>query len=259
MLASAFRCKGEANRLALSVAGIVLVAGIASMEYFAGAILLLSYLLYVKIQQAQLLGGSVRVSAQQMTDVDALVKTAATRLDVEVPQVFVRQDPTLNAFALGTWGRKAIVLHSALVEALTPEELLGIIGHELSHIKCRHTLWLVFLQPGVQVPFFSQAFAFLFMSWSRKAEYTCDRGALLASRNLETCVTAFAKMAVGAQLYQRLNLPSLIHQGTELREDSLTGLAEMLQTHPFLVKRIQALWHFHSSEIYAKLIATHPD
>lgn len=47
-------------------------------------------------------------------------------------------DPTLNAFAV-PGGH--IVVHSGLIEAAeTPEEVLGVLGHELAHVTERHSL-----------------------------------------------------------------------------------------------------------------------
>ncbi len=58
-------------------------------------------------------------------------------------------DPTLNAFAL-PGGH--VVVHSGLVlEAETPEEVLGVLGHEIAHVTERHSLRQVVSAAGVYV------------------------------------------------------------------------------------------------------------
>ena len=51
---------------------------------------------------------------------------------------FVARDPSINAFAIpgGT-----IVVHSGLIEAAkTPEQLAGVLAHEIQHVEQRHSL-----------------------------------------------------------------------------------------------------------------------
>src|SRR5205085_10803395 len=52
------------------------------------------------------------------------------------PQVYVIDDPSPNAFATGiSPNRAAITATTGLLEIMNREELEGVIGHEMSHIK----------------------------------------------------------------------------------------------------------------------------
>jgi heat shock protein HtpX len=52
------------------------------------------------------------------------------------PQVYVIEDPSPNAFATGiSPSRAAITATTGLLEIMNREELEGVIGHEMSHIK----------------------------------------------------------------------------------------------------------------------------
>ena len=67
----------------------------------------------------------------------------ASLLQVEVPELYIRQDPTPNAYTLAITGRKPfIVMHTSLVECLSPAEVQCVLAHELGHLKCNHGIWL---------------------------------------------------------------------------------------------------------------------
>ncbi len=54
----------------------------------------------------------------------------------QMPKVYVIDDPTLNAFAVGYRQRKAAVaVTSGLLKRLNRDELQGVIAHELGHIR----------------------------------------------------------------------------------------------------------------------------
>jgi Zn-dependent protease with chaperone function len=60
---------------------------------------------------------------------------AAAILDLpEVPEIYLSSNLQLNAIATGV-ERYRIVLYAPLVDLLTEDELLAIIGHELGHVK----------------------------------------------------------------------------------------------------------------------------
>jgi len=59
----------------------------------------------------------------------------------KMPDVYVVDDPSLNAFATGRNPEKAAVaVTSGLLQHLNRDELQGVIGHEIGHIKNRDTL-----------------------------------------------------------------------------------------------------------------------
>lgn len=211
----------------------------------------------VWIHQGQLLGGAAKLSEKQFPDIYAIAKEAAGRLGMHQPDVFIKQDPTLNAFAIGFLGKKSVVLHSATVEAMNKVELEHIIGHEFSHIKCGHTNLTVLTSSseGVSVPIISQILGFIFLFWSRKAEYTCDRGGLLASRDPKSAIAAMCKLAVGPTLFQQMDIDHFQNQQMELDQDNIAKLSENLATHPYLIKRIHAIQQYYESKGFKKIIA----
>jgi len=59
----------------------------------------------------------------------------------KMPDIYIIDDPALNAFATGRDPKRAsIAVTSGLLQKLNRDELQGVIGHELAHIKNRDVL-----------------------------------------------------------------------------------------------------------------------
>jgi len=58
-----------------------------------------------------------------------------------MPAIYIVDDPALNAFATGRDPKKAsVTVTSGLLQKLNRDELQGVVGHEMSHIKNRDVL-----------------------------------------------------------------------------------------------------------------------
>ncbi len=211
--------------------------------------------LMVWIQQNQLLGQSALVSSTQFPEIFSLAVESAMRLNMQQPEVFLRQDPTLNAYAIGFLRKKSVILHSATVEAMTPTELEYIIGHEFTHIKCGHTNLKVITSSheAIRIPLISHFMKFVFLFWGRKAEYTSDRGGILCCRDINAAISAMCKLAVGPALYQKMDVSHFMNQQIATQH-SMAKLSEAFSTHPYLVKRIAAGKDFFQSDYYQALL-----
>jgi heat shock protein HtpX len=74
-------------------------------------------------------------------DVYAMVDRLARKAGEPMPTLYISPSPQLNAFATGRNPQNAAVcINQGLYEALTPEELEGVIGHELQHVFNRDIL-----------------------------------------------------------------------------------------------------------------------
>ncbi|MEB3294597.1 MAG: M48 family metallopeptidase, partial [Synechococcales bacterium] len=82
---------------------------------------------------------SLLVSDRQLPKLYTLLQEACKILDLEIPQLYVRQHPVPNAYTMAIRGKQPfIVLHTALIELLTTDEIQAVIAHELGHLKCEH-------------------------------------------------------------------------------------------------------------------------
>src|SRR6266496_577296 len=78
---------------------------------------------------------------KKFPDLHAKLQIACTTLGVDMPDLFVQQNPVANAFTGGV-ERPVIVLYSQLIERLTDEEVLAVVAHEVGHIHAEHVLYL---------------------------------------------------------------------------------------------------------------------
>ncbi|UHS57852.1 zinc metalloprotease HtpX [Agrobacterium vaccinii] len=71
----------------------------------------------------------------------AMIRDLAHNAGLPMPKVYVYDSPQPNAFATGRNPQNAAVAASTgLMEQLTPEEVAGVMAHELAHIQNRDTL-----------------------------------------------------------------------------------------------------------------------
>ena len=70
-----------------------------------------------------------------------LVEHLASRAGLPTPKVALVNDPSPNAFATGRNPQNAVVaVTTGLLSLVTREELAGVLGHELAHVKHRDIL-----------------------------------------------------------------------------------------------------------------------
>jgi Zn-dependent protease with chaperone function len=257
--ANDYRVKNELRVLYASMAVLTLLLfGLLAVEPVVIAVLLGLSCVMVIVRQSQLFGQCVEVSHHQFPKVYEAVEKAGTRLSMKkLPKVFITNNPVMNAYAIGLSNPGSVVLNSGLVEAMNNDEMIQIIGHEFSHIKCGHTTWLVLTgsHQTVGIPILSSLIRLLFLKWSRLSELTCDRGGLLCSRNLNSAMSTMAKLSVGNILYGELNLDSLMGQSKTIDNSLFAKLGRLEQSHPYLVDRLRELYSYYHSQTYKDLVS----
>jgi Zn-dependent protease with chaperone function/RNA polymerase subunit RPABC4/transcription elongation factor Spt4 len=195
----------------------------------------------IKITQSHLLGNCVLVNQYNYSEINQVINKACQTLGLERPRVHIKQDPYLNAFAIGFTRPYSVVLNSALTKEFNSGEITFVIGHELAHIKRKHCFWLSLIAPfGKTIP----GFEVIFGIWQRKAEYTCDRAGLLVCGNPNHALAALIKLSCGQDALKHINLKSFIKQIIEMDMNQLERSAEFFSTHPYMVNRIKELLAF---------------
>jgi len=219
---------------------------------------------------------SIRCGPNQYKTIYAIMREACAILDVPEPELYVRFNPWPNAYTFGV-ERPFITVHSTLLDALSDEEILYLMGHELSHIKCGHVLymtvanWLlplldalgrVTLRLGDAV---SVGLVLAFYEWMRQAEITCDRGGLLCIQNTQDSIGTIMTLAGGRNRFSdEVNLDEFMTQARMYQEaGSLEKLAKVVvfllrtatYTHPQPIFRAQQLEQWFSSDAYARIMA----
>jgi heat shock protein HtpX len=85
--------------------------------------------------------GAKIVGPNQAPELYQLVEHLAQRAGLPTPRVAIVDDPTPNAFATGRNPSHAVVaVTRGLLNMMGREELAGVLGHELAHVKHRDIL-----------------------------------------------------------------------------------------------------------------------
>ena len=220
------------------------------------------------------IASSILVGEKQLPDLHNLLLEACQILDIDAPQLYVRQHPAPNAYTFAMRGKQPfIVIHTSLIEILTPEEIQAVIAHELGHLKCDHSVYLtpvnLLILAAAIVPnvgaVLAQAIQSQLLAWVRCAEFSCDRAALLATQNPKVVMSVLMKLAGGSPtLSSQLNLDAFIDQARAYDDISKTELGEMVKSartaelsHPVPVLRAREIDRWASSQDYQKLLQNH--
>ncbi len=220
------------------------------------------------------IASSIQVSERQLTDLHNLLLEACGVLDLEPPQLYVRQNPVPNAYTFAMRGQRPfVVIHTSLLELLTPAEIQAVIAHELGHLKCDHSLYLTlanlitlaaYLLPGGEV--MAQSLQSQILAWVRCAEFTCDRAALLVAQDPRVVASLLMKLSGGSpSLVSQLNLDAFLDQARSYEAISEDALGEALKqirtqdlTHPVPVLRAKEIDRWASSQDYFDLVKRGP-
>ncbi|MBD2144261.1 M48 family metallopeptidase [Sphaerospermopsis sp. FACHB-1194] len=220
------------------------------------------------------IAASVLVGEKQLPYLHNLLLDACNILDIEPPQLYVRQHPAPNAYTFAMRGKQPfVVLHTSLIDMLTPEEIQAVIAHELGHLKCDHSVYLTpvnllilaaAILPNVGAVL-AQTLQAQLLEWVRCAEFTCDRAALLATQNPKVVMSVLMKLAGGSPtLAPQLNLDAFVAQAHAYDDISNTELGVMVKeartaqlSHPVPVLRAREIDRWASSTEYHILMQNH--
>ncbi|MDX2231073.1 MAG: M48 family metallopeptidase [Leptolyngbyaceae cyanobacterium bins.349] len=220
------------------------------------------------------IAASVLVSDRQLPELHQLLIEACKILDLEPPQLYVRQHPAPNAYTFAMRGKQPfIVVHTSLLDLLTPEEIQAVIAHELGHLKCEHGVYLtlanILVLAAGQLPWgasVAQSLQMQLMEWVRCAEFSCDRAALLATQNPRVVASVLMKLAGGSPtLAPKLNLDAFLAQARAYDAISNDQIGELLKqamtaqlSHPVPVLRAREIDRWGSSQAYQALLENRP-
>lgn len=218
-----------------------------------------------------------RVSETQYPSLYRAYTKMARVLDVpKLPDLYVETVDEINAFASGI-DRYSININSGLLDILTEREALAIIGHELGHVKCDHMFYNTFtyflryfgsqLMSMIPAPFNSAldiSVQLALLEWSRRAEFSADRAALLATQDLAAVTEALSKIAgYSKTLSDPISVEAIKQQADTFEEyvddnwmAKLIKVQSMLrQTHPYTVLRVKEILAWSESDGYKDILS----
>ncbi len=84
-----------------------------------------------QVGRGELLGTAVKVGPKQFPRVHEITAHCADTLGIAPPAVYIRNNPNLNAMTYGTNDDAFVLIHSALVDHFSDEELEAFPGHAM--------------------------------------------------------------------------------------------------------------------------------
>lgn len=222
------------------------------------------------------MASAVKVTPNQCPDLHAKLQVACTTLGVDMPDLYIQQNPIVNAFTGGV-EKPIIVLHSALIERLNDEEKLAVIAHEVGHIHAEHVLYLTAarlmealanlsvarLIPGSEIIKFIVAagISSALLAWSRRAELSCDRAALLVTQDPHVIGRTMMKLS-GGTFAASMEYDLFLEQAAEFQKNYDEKVldrfwADIINaglSHPFPVWRVAEILRWVESGQYADLM-----
>lgn len=208
------------------ILGLVLFATILGLGMFM-----------VRMQRQTVLGNAMQVEYSDYAWLRDWCNETAKELEMPEVEIFVTQDPYINAYALGFIRPYIVVINSGTVRYMTNEEIKVTILHEMGHIKYGHTNASVFLNPFTAIPIVGNFTGWLAGFWSRRAELTSDRLALMYTRDPELVKNALVKLHVGPDVAGSMN--DVARQWQKYKaERPMNRFAQTFSSHPFLVRRL---------------------
>lgn len=218
--------------------------------------------LWRDVARTELLGTAVKVSDQQYPRVYEAAKAAGAALHVRVPVVFAAASSSIKVKVLGTEDAPHLIVNLELAEKLDDTELVAAIGHELGHVQNGHILYATALHyltssAAFFVRWVVQPAIITLQAWSRRAEMTCDRAALLAVRDLDKTLGALVKLELGLDAGSAFNAEEYLKAPPDVKK-GVGRYAELFRSHPYVPKRVQALRLFAGSALYASVTGQDP-
>lgn len=220
---------------------------------------------------------AVKVTPQQCPDLHAKLQVACSTLGVDVPELFVQQNPVANAFTGGV-ERPVIVLYSQLIERLNDEEVLAVVAHEVGHIHAEHVLYLtaarlieflaktaILASPLTMIvkELLTLSMRAALLAWARRAELSCDRAALIVTQDADVIGRTMMKLA-GGTFASKVDYDLFLAQARDFQknydEKALDRFwADVITSglsHPFPVWRVSEILKWVESGQYKELMNT---
>ena len=204
----------------------------------------------------QLLGQAVKVERPAVSaHRQPRQARAPTRSHIATPTVYIVNNPVLNAATYGTNEDSFIMVHSALIDHYSDEELLTVIGHECGHIHNSH----VVVPHRAPLP---DAHGQRLRGWvvaagarraaargARRAEITCDRAGMLCAKDTRGRRSRRSRSSRSVRgSSTRSSTSRRSSSSTRRGKDGIGKYMEVFASHPWLPKRVLAMRVFAKSE-----------
>ena len=210
--------------------------------------------------------GAEDLPEDRYSDIHRRVESLSRDMRIDKPRLMIARMGVPNAFAVGRKGAGTVVVSEELLRRLEPDEVEGVLAHELAHIRNRDVVMMVLGQGVASIvaivaqwavlltgdndlaDFFlaivvGQITQLLVMTFvfaiSRYREYVADSDAADEIGSGEPLASALEKISRGSERARDSEVDAQVNALCIFGEKR--GLARLLATHPPVEKRIQRL------------------
>jgi heat shock protein HtpX len=216
--------------------------------------------------------GAQQVSRAEAPELYEMVRRLSHKAGLPMPRIYIINQPQPNAFATGRNPQHAAVaVTTGIMRILSAEELEGVIGHELAHVKHRDILigtiaatiagalsylahlaqWAMIFggrddEDGNPLAVIAMmiiapiAAMLIQLAISRSREYAADAGGAKIAGNPRYLANALRKLHSASQQIPMQAQPATAHMFI-VNPLSGGGVAKLFSTHPPVEERIARL------------------
>jgi heat shock protein HtpX len=216
--------------------------------------------------------GAKEVSPQEAPGLHAMIERLCIQADLPKPRIAVADTHVPNAFACGRSQKSATVCATTgIMSVLSPNELEGVMAHELSHVKHRDVLIMTIASFFASIAALIMQFGFFFggsdddnpsfaivllvsfvvyivsfflmLALSRYREFAADRGAAIITGRPSALSSALVKISGAMERVptqdlrqaERMNAFFIVPAAVK------NSVATLFSTHPPMEQRIARL------------------
>jgi Zn-dependent protease with chaperone function len=227
-----------------------------------------------RVAYIQNVAQTVRVTKTQCPQLYTHLQEACAILDMREPELYVAHNPLPNAWTSGH-DHPYIVVTSGLLDLMSDDEVMAVIGHELGHIKSGHVLYRtialcinLLLTIVGDITFgigrlVGRSVEAALLEWYRKSEFTGDRAGLLVIQDPQVLLSMMMKFA-GGTLFQRnqMDAGEFLKQADLYEEVDASVLDRVYKmmlvtpvTHPLTIVRAREIMTWSESREYKGILA----
>ncbi len=250
-------------------------AGAVTVAVIAAALFLVQFFTSDKIALYSM--GAKEVSPQEAPELHAIVERLCIQANLPKPRVAIAETSMPNAFAIGRSPKTATVCATTgILDLLSPAELEGVLGHELTHVINRDVMVMTIASFFASIASFIVQMGFWFGGWggddedsgpswlvvilvsaavyivsfvllqalSRYREFAADRGSAIITGRPSALISALVKISGGMQQIPQQDLRAANGELAAFYifpPKAKQTVASLFSTHPPLEARIAAL------------------
>jgi heat shock protein HtpX len=245
-------------------------AGIVTIVVIAAVLFVVQVSVSDKIALASM--GAKAVSPAEAPELHATIERLCVQADLPKPRVAIVQTNMPNAFAMGRSQKTATVCATTgILALLSPSELEGVLGHELTHIINRDVMVMTIAGFFASIAAMIAQFGFFFgagdgedndgpivflvsiavyiisfmlmQALSRYREFAADRGSAVLTGRPSALSSALIKISGTMQRIPDRDLRSATQMNAFfiIPANKKQSISNLFATHPPLEKRLAAL------------------